>query len=331
MKIHEVVRHDNVYDEVEFVCHNERHANSTPIDRQDALAQDLSNMDGIVVLRQDWSTENDGRQISLSAIVLDKNLLQQVKNAAKRRGVKIDMVDEVNDDYVNRALRGEHDGQIQESRFRNAAMAGVAAASLAGAMNTSAKLQRQHELDQVPKPNVQSLAVHPRSHTAQPEFDNLEWSEQERSKEVGYHVDNWAESIAQKYRIDPRLARTIVVLAIKHEDKVFPRATDILAVIGVESSFNPSAVSKLRRDPARGLMQVRPGVWKIDPSELNDIEKQIVIGVRILKKYYARTGDEEGALHAYNIGITNYRAGKTNPAYVAKVEREKSFLTAALD
>lgn len=337
MRLHEVI--ENRYPEIEFVCHNENYSDSTHLDSQQALERDLRNMEGVVVLRQDWSNEHDGRQISLSAIVLDRSLLQQVKAAAKRHGVEIDMVNKVNDDYVNRAIRGEHEGQIREGRFHNAALAGIAAASLAGAMNTSANIQKQAELDKIPQANIQRLIDRPPSlDTKGVDWDAIsDWwagqqgEEPEAEEDAGYDINGWATAIAAKYRINPKLAQTIVELAVKHEDEVFPKAADILAVIGVESSFNPKAVSRLRHDPARGLMQVRPGIWKIDPKELNDIEKQIEAGVYVLKRYYGRAGSAEGALHAYNIGITSYRKGKKNPAYVAKVEREKSFLASVLD
>jgi soluble lytic murein transglycosylase-like protein len=110
----------------------------------------------------------------------------------------------------------------------------------------------------------------------------------------------------------------VVELAFEYEHSEFPKAEDILAVIGVESSFNPDSVSGLRRDPAVGLMQVRPGIWDIDPEHLEDIENQIKYGARILTQYYRRLGDKEAALQAYNLGITKFRRGGRNQRYVDK-------------
>jgi len=134
---------------------------------------------------------------------------------------------------------------------------------------------------------------------------------------------------AQKYqKADPKMIVKIVKLAKKHEDPVFPRAEDILATIGVESSFNPKAKSNLPKDPAIGLMQVRPEIWGISPSELSDVESQIKHGVVILKKKYNRfKGDKIKTIHAYNVGITGVLQGRRNENYVQKWNRERELYT----
>ena len=132
--------------------------------------------------------------------------------------------------------------------------------------------------------------------------------------------------IASHYRVDRKLVQDIVDLAFKYERPDFPKAEDILAVIGVESSFNPDSVSSLLQDPARGLMQIRPGVWDIDPNHLDDLENQIKFGARILTQYYRRLGTAEAALQAYNLGITHYRRGRRNERYVARVDNIRDFL-----
>lgn len=323
MRLYEVI--ENQYSEIEFVCHNEQHPDSTQTDSQQALMRDLQNMKGVVVLCQDWSSEHDGRQISLSAIVLDRSLLPQVKAAARRHDVEIDMVNKVNDDYVNRAIRGEHDGQVMEGRFRNAAFAGITAASLAGAVHNAHKFDDTHDgpapkntitraID-LPTPKISSYVEPEIQYDAEDEYDGTE----DNLRDV-------ARAIAKKYRVSENLVNDIVILAHKYEDAVFPKAIDILAVIAVESSFNPTAVSQLRRDPARGLMQVRPGVWGVDISDLDNIENQIRIGTRILKRYYARTQNPDSALQAYNVGITNYRKGIKNPRYLQKVNTARQYL-----
>ena len=116
-------------------------------------------------------------------------------------------------------------------------------------------------------------------------------------------------------------------MAFKYEDETFPRAEHILAVVGIESSYNPASVSRLRHDPARGLMQVRPGVWNIDPSELQNIEGQIKHGAEILRLYHQKLKDEDDAVQAYNIGFTNFRRGQTNPRYLNKFQNEVNWLT----
>ncbi|KKK48416.1 hypothetical protein LCGC14_3145320, partial [marine sediment metagenome] len=131
-----------------------------------------------------------------------------------------------------------------------------------------------------------------------------------------------AKTIASKYRVNQELVMKVVNLAYQYEDQTFPKAEDILAIIGVESSFNPKSKSNLQSDPALGLMQIRPGVWNIDPEHLDNVEMQIKYGVDILRQYYKKLGNAEDAIQAYNLGLTRFRKGGRNTRYVAKYQRE---------
>lgn len=132
-----------------------------------------------------------------------------------------------------------------------------------------------------------------------------------------------AEQIADKYRIDIDDALEIVMIAHKYEKPNFPKAKDILAIIGVESSFDPSAVSGLRRDPAVGLMQVRPKVWNMTAADLEgNVEKQIATGADILHLYYKKLRSRDAAVAAYNVGMSEFRSGNSNEGFVAKYLRE---------
>lgn len=191
---------------------------------------------------------------------------------------------------------------LEERALRHAVAAGIVGASLAAAPNKMA--------DHSPPPT--------RPMISQDDQGPPEPSEEEiRQRQMRTRV---ADRIAQQYRVNKELAAEVVELAHKYEDPEFPTARDILAVVGVESSFQPDSVSRLKRDPARGLMQVRPGVWGIDPKELEDIETQIRVGAEILKRYYTKLGDPEAALQAYNVGLSKYRQGQTNPRYISKYQ-----------
>jgi soluble lytic murein transglycosylase-like protein len=85
----------------------------------------------------------------------------------------------------------------------------------------------------------------------------------------------------------------------------------VMAIIFVESSFNPHAVS---RAGAYGLMQVNYPVWKnelnIDRKKLTQIDYNIELGLTILKGYLRETkGDMIKALILYNNG---YKYNNTN-------------------
>jgi hypothetical protein len=142
--------------------------------------------------------------------------------------------------------------------------------------------------------------------------------------QVSPEVQRLTKGILKKYKIDPAVAANIAELAKKHEDPVFPKAHDLLAIIGIESSFNSKAVSALKKDPAIGLTQIRPGVWGLNRSELSqDIEKQISKASEILSSYNMKLKDPMQAVHAYNIGITALKNGRENLKYVDKFQKER--------
>lgn len=136
----------------------------------------------------------------------------------------------------------------------------------------------------------------------------------------------FVNSIVDRYKVTPDFAAKVVKLAHKYQRPDFPTQKDILAIIGIESSFDPSSVSNLKKDPALGLMQVRPEMHGIDPNELStDIESQIKHGTRLYHKFYKRlNGDKAATLLAYNNGLTNYFRGNYNNNYLNKYQDEIS-------
>jgi hypothetical protein len=129
--------------------------------------------------------------------------------------------------------------------------------------------------------------------------------------------------VLDNYGVAKPEAERIVKLAKKYEKPSFPRAEDILAVIGIESSFDKNAKSGLKKDPAIGLTQIRPKIWGIKPAVLkHNVEEQIKKASEILAEYYHKLGSEEKAIDAYNVGISNHKKGKNNPNYVKKWKLE---------
>lgn len=95
----------------------------------------------------------------------------------------------------------------------------------------------------------------------------------------------------------------------------------ILSIILVESAFNPRAVSSVG---ACGLMQINYSVWKdelnIDRERLFEIEYNIDLGLKILRRYYkVADGDILRALHLYNNGYLfnneSYKFKVTNTVF----------------
>jgi hypothetical protein len=202
--------------------------------------------------------------------------------------------------------------QLDENAWRNALAAGVLGASALTPQTATTPEQPSYERPQ------DEIVARGRQSDIPTEFEpDIKAPDFARRSKL-------TRNIARHYRVGYDLVKEVVDLAFKYEDPNFPKAEDILAVVGVESSFNPESVSSLERDPAIGLMQVRPGIWNIDPEQLEDLENQIKYGVDILKRYHKRLGDPEDALQAYNLGITRFRRGARNPGYVSKVNKVRS-------
>ena len=98
----------------------------------------------------------------------------------------------------------------------------------------------------------------------------------------------------------------------------------VIAVIKVESNFNPRAVSP---KGAKGLMQLMPSVEKDEGvTRVFDHKENIAAGVRYLKRLIdACEGDLGLALAAYNAGLKRVRDAEGLPnisetrSYVAKI------------
>jgi len=102
----------------------------------------------------------------------------------------------------------------------------------------------------------------------------------------------------------------------------------VLAVIAVESRFNPIAQSDMG---AKGLMQIIPKYHRAKLSELGgeeavlDPEANIQVGARILQEYVHRRGTLEAGLQYYNGAAADGTA-----QYAQKVMAERSRLERVL-
>jgi hypothetical protein len=102
----------------------------------------------------------------------------------------------------------------------------------------------------------------------------------------------------------------------------------VLAMIAIESSFNPAAQSSMG---AKGLMQIIPRfhLAKLErhggADAVLDPESNIAVGARILQEYVYRTGSLEAGLQQYNGASRDELA-----QYAQKVLAERSRLERVL-
>jgi soluble lytic murein transglycosylase-like protein len=133
-----------------------------------------------------------------------------------------------------------------------------------------------------------------------------------------------AEFLARRYRVSQDVTLDLVTFAHAAGHQVGLDPLLIIAVMAVESRFNPIAESVAG---AKGLMQVIPKYHAEKLEEFGgeravfDPQTNILVGSQILKEYLRRTGSTGAALQMY--------AGATNDgedAYTAKVMTEKQRL-----
>jgi len=133
-----------------------------------------------------------------------------------------------------------------------------------------------------------------------------------------------AEYIAKRYRIADAAATQFVSIAYRAAEQNRLDALLVLAVMAIESRYNPVAESVMG---AKGLMQVIP---KYHQEKLFDHggehallepEVNIQVGAQILREYQRRFGDTETALQMYAGALDEPTA-----QYSAKVFAEKARL-----
>jgi soluble lytic murein transglycosylase-like protein len=147
-----------------------------------------------------------------------------------------------------------------------------------------------------------------------------------------------ATHLSRRYRIAAEAAEMLVGITYDTGQQVGLDPLLILAVMAVESRFNPIAESGMG---AKGLMQVIP---KYHPDKLGAREQgkgalypttNIRVGTRVLKEYIDATGSLEAGLQKYNGSLRddgNHYAQKVlaeRARYTQLVQGQLAMLSAA--
>jgi soluble lytic murein transglycosylase-like protein len=133
--------------------------------------------------------------------------------------------------------------------------------------------------------------------------------------------------VARRYRVAQDAAAGVVRAAFREGQRHGLDPMLILAVIAVESRFNPIAESE---QGAVGLMQVVPRFHRDKIESLGTAsmllpEPNIAIGARILKDSIRRGGSDAAGLQLYNGAVDD-----ENRTYANKVLNERRRLEASL-
>lgn len=135
------------------------------------------------------------------------------------------------------------------------------------------------------------------------------------------------EYLSRKYRVAATAIEPLVIAAQEAGERTRLDSMLIIAVMAVESGFNPIAESPMG---AQGLMQVIPRFHqdKLEAvssnSSLLDPVVNIQVGAMVLKEYIRRSGSLEAGLQLYAGAVSD-----EDGSYAAKVLAEKQRIESA--
>lgn len=134
-----------------------------------------------------------------------------------------------------------------------------------------------------------------------------------------------SEFLAKRYKVSQAITLDLVTMAHAAGHQMGLDPLLIIAVMAVESRFNPIAESVMG---AKGLMQIIPKYHLDKFREVGgekyavfDPRTNILVGSQILKDYISRTGSLNGALQMY-VGASS----EEDDPYIGKVMSEKQRL-----
>jgi soluble lytic murein transglycosylase-like protein len=138
-----------------------------------------------------------------------------------------------------------------------------------------------------------------------------------------------SEFLARRYKVSQAVTLDLVTIAHTAGQEMGLDPLLIIAVMAVESRFNPIAESVAG---AKGLMQIIPKYHTDKFREFGgeqyavfDPETNILVGAQILKEYMSRTGHIDSALQMYNGALSDLE-----DTYTGKVMTEKQRLQQVL-
>lgn len=134
-------------------------------------------------------------------------------------------------------------------------------------------------------------------------------------------INKLVSRVTANYGLEQKYAEDVVKFVKKNSYKDFPTVRDILAVIGIESSFDTQASNQ----GAYGLMQIQY-FWFTKyvqtTEELYDPYVNITLGIDTLRQYFLKLRNKEDAIIAYQAGIKNFLEGDYTHEYLNRYRQE---------
>ena len=113
-------------------------------------------------------------------------------------------------------------------------------------------------------------------------------------------VDNLTTYLERKWKRPRTELSQIVAICFSQSQQAWPKPLDVLAVIQVESGFNPKARDST--SGSTGLMQINADSHNVTQIELEQPAKNLSWGIRLLRRYRKEMQSDSAALAAYNMG-----------------------------
>lgn len=199
----------------------------------------------------------------------------------------------------------------------------VAVALFAGGREEVRLLAEQHALDWLQA--RQEAREPPAEPTVEAEPDAVARATAADPKSLPRQQAAVAQWLSKRYRVAPEPVSRLVLEAWSVGHRLGLDPTVILAVMAVESSFNPFAQSPVG---AQGLMQVMTRIHDDKYEAFGGVRAafdpvaNLRVGVQVLKECIGRAGGLEGGLRAY-VGATNL---PEDGGYVGRVLLERGHL-----
>ena len=203
----------------------------------------------------------------------------------------------------------------------------VAVAMFAGGRDEIRLLAEQHALDWLQaRQEARAPAAEP---TVEAEPDAVARATAADPKSLPRQQAAVAQWLSKRYRVAPEPVSRLVLEAWSVGHRLGLDPTVILAVMAIESRFNPFAQSAVG---AQGLMQVMTRIHDDKYEAFGGIRAafdpvaNLRVGVQVLKECIARAGGLEGGLRAY-VGAGNL---PEDGGYVGRVLMERGHLLQVL-
>ncbi|MEA3195624.1 MAG: hypothetical protein QOD26_3957 [Betaproteobacteria bacterium] len=161
--------------------------------------------------------------------------------------------------------------------------------------------------------------------------DVIAGSEPRQLEEVDPAQQLLTDYLARRFSIAAAPTAVVVGTAYRAAEQSGLDPLLVLAVISIESRFNPIAESVMG---AKGLMQIIPKYHRARLLEhggedaVLDPESNILVGTKILQEYVYRTGTLEAGLQTYN-GASRDETGQYSQRVLAERLRLEQVLRAA--